>query len=52
MYLVDRAVRSGSYQTDPTASDDDIALDYLPHDRVGPEAMEGHRDDAEVDTEV
>lgn len=41
------------FHTDATASDDDVALDYLPRgDDADSEAMEGYRGDAGVDTEV
>ena len=46
-------MRSQSYQTDATASDDDVALDYLPRDDdTNAEITEGHREDAEADIEA
>ena len=46
-------MRSRSYQTDATASDDDVALEYLPRGGdPNSEVMEGHREDAEAETEA
>ncbi|KAF6219502.1 hypothetical protein HO133_003970 [Letharia lupina] len=49
----DENMDSQHRHADAAASDDDVALGYLPHDGdADPDATEGHRRDAGVDTEA